>query len=115
MNKFNNPGWLSLAVFFASIIFVFSFWLVLPARFRATENTDFVYYYAPVAHNILDGRGIVSSDGSPAIRYPPGYPFVLTAIFFLSHQLKVTEMDGLSVFGILCMGLASVLIFQVAR
>lgn len=95
-----------------SVLVVSIFWLVVPARFRATENTDYAYYYGPVAHNILKGAGAVSSDGTAAIRYPPGYPLLLTAVFFLSRQLRISEATGVSVFSILCFGLASVFIFQ---
>ena len=115
MTRFRKPSWLLTAVLLISILIVSIFWMVLPARFRATENTDYVYYYAPVARNILKGEGIVTSDGSPAIRYPPGYPLLLTSIFVLSRQLRISEATGLSVFGILCMGLTSVFIFQLTR
>src|SRR5438034_7812655 len=80
LTKFRKPGWLLTAVLLISVLIVSIFWMVLPARFRATENTDYVYYYEPVARNILKGQGVVSSDGSPAIRYPPGYPLLLTSI-----------------------------------
>ena len=80
--KFRKPSWLLTAVFLISVLIVSIFWMVLPARFRATENTDYVYYYEPVARNILKGAGVVSLDGTTAIRYPPGYPLLLTSIFF---------------------------------
>src|ERR1700738_3522383 len=105
LTKFRNHIWLLMAVFFISVLIVSIFGMVLPARFRATENTDYVYYYQPVARNILKGEGVVSSDGTAAIRYPPGYPLLLTSIFFLSRQLRISDATGVSVFGILCMGL----------
>lgn len=116
LTKFRKSAWLFAPVLLLSVLIVSIFWMVLPARFRATENTDYVYYYEPVARNILKGAGVVSLDGTTAaIRYPPGYPLLLTSIFFLSRQLRISEATGLSVFGILCMGLASVFIFQLTR
>jgi 4-amino-4-deoxy-L-arabinose transferase-like glycosyltransferase len=115
LTKFPKPGWVPTAVFLVSILIVSIFWMVLPVRFRATENTDYVAYYEPVARNILNGTGIVSLDGTTAIRYPPGYPLLLASILFLSRQLRISEATGLSVFAILCLGSASVLIFQLSR
>src|SRR6266498_90836 len=116
LTKFRKSAWLFAPVLLLSVLIVSIFWMVLPARFRATENTDYVYYYEPVARNILNGAGVVSSDGTTtAIRYPPGYPLLLTSVFFLSRQLRISEATGLSVFSILCMGLASVFIFQLTR
>lgn len=116
LHNLRKPGWSLAAVGLVSGLIVWAFLIVLPARFRAPENTDYVYYYEPVARNILNGKGVVTTDGtSAAIRYPPGYPLLLTSVFFLSHQLRISEATGLSVFGILCMGLASALIFQLAR
>lgn len=115
ITKLRKPGWLWTGVLLTSVLIVFIFWIVLPARFRATENTDYVAFYEPVGRNILEGKGLVISDGTVAIRYPPGYPLILTAIFFLSRQLSISEGTGVSVFGMLCMGLASVFIFQLTR
>src|SRR6266851_8336512 len=116
LTKFRETPWLVTAILLISVLIVSIFWIVLPARFRATENTDYVYYYEPVAHNILRGDGVVGLDGTtPAIRYPPGYPLLLAAIFLLSRLLKISEGTGLSMFALLCTGLASVFIFQLAR
>ena len=88
--------WYIMLVFFASILATLLFWGVLPAQFRINDNSDYISFYKPVAHNILAGHGLVIPEGGPALYYPPGYLFVLAGIFGLSHLLEIPEETGLS-------------------
>ena len=74
-----------------------------------------ISFYEPVARNILAGRGLVTPDGGPALRYPPGYPLLLAGIFGLSHLLDIPEETGLSAFVLLCTGLTSVFVYLLAQ
>ncbi len=107
--------WPAIAVFLASVLTVLLFWTVLPGSFKSNESTDYEDYYAPVARRILEGRGIVTSFGTPAILWPPGYPLILAGIFGLSDLLKLPEGTVLSAFILLCIGLASLLLFSLAK
>jgi 4-amino-4-deoxy-L-arabinose transferase-like glycosyltransferase len=107
--------WLVVGVIAASICCTFLFWLILPESSRVNENTDYVKFYEPVARNILAGNGFVVTDGTPAIRYPPGYPILLAGIFKLSEVLSISEVNALSMFTLLSMGLAASFLFLIAR
>lgn len=102
-------------VFTASVLVTLLFWAVLPARFQVNESTDYIHFYEPVARNILASRGLVGADNSPAAYYPPGYPLLLAGIFALSKLIGASEYRALEVFALLCTGIASVLIFHLAR
>jgi 4-amino-4-deoxy-L-arabinose transferase-like glycosyltransferase len=68
-----------------------------------------------VARNILDGRWFVVGDDEPAFFYPPGFSCLLAGVFGLSDLLNVHEGTMVQVFILLCTGLASVLVFYIAR
>lgn len=113
-----QPGqlwWPIAAVFATSILVTVLFWTILPATVQINESGDFSTFYEPVARNILAGRGFTLPDGTPAIRYPPGYPLLLAAIFWFSHFLRISEQTALSIFTLLGMGLASVFIFVLGQ
>lgn len=54
-----------------------------------TSTSDYGTYYRPVAEQIADGDGIVTSAGEPGIRYPPGYPVVLAAAIALGRVIGI--------------------------
>ena len=107
--------WHIVLVFFTSILATLLFWGVLPTQFRINDNSDYISFYKPVAHNILAGHGLVIPDEGPALRYPPGYPLLLAGIFGLSHLLEIPEEAGLSAFVLLCMALTSVFVYLLAQ
>lgn len=47
--------------------------------------TDTKFFYSPAAENLLAGKGY-TVEGVFADRYPPGYPFFLSAVYALSGQ-----------------------------
>lgn len=98
-----------------SILVTIVFWTMLPATFRKNENSDFITFYEPVARNILAGRGFTLLDGTPAIRYPPGFPLALAGIFALAHIMNIPEETALSGFTVLGVGLSSVFVFLVGK
>jgi Dolichyl-phosphate-mannose-protein mannosyltransferase len=107
-----------------SVIVNSLFWLILPNQFQTNESTDYRDYYEPVSRNILKGLGI-TRDGAlragqeiaegPAIYYPPGYPFVLAAIFKAAGLLQIPEATMIAAFTLLCMAATSVLVFMLAK
>jgi len=105
----------SALVFATSIVITLLFWMILPTNFRINESTDYTGFYEPLARSVLEGRAFTHMDGTPATRYPPGYPLLLAGVFGLSHLLNISEAAILSGFILLCMGLESVLTFMLAR
>lgn len=108
-------SWPIAVVFITSILVTLSFWVILPAHFQINEQSDYILFYEPVARNLLAGHGLALGDGTPAIRYPPGYSFLLAGLFGLSTLLKIHEEVVLSGFMLLSMGLTSVLVFRFAQ
>jgi 4-amino-4-deoxy-L-arabinose transferase-like glycosyltransferase len=104
---------ISALVFAASVAVTLLFWAVLPARWQE-EPTDYVSFYEPVARAVLEGRGFVDENGSPALRYPPGYPLVVAGVLGTAHLLDISEHAAISTFTLLCFGSTSVLIWALA-
>jgi hypothetical protein len=107
--------WRELMVFCGSVTFVIVFWSLIPDRVTENENTDYLIFYNPVARNIIDGAGLVTGEGIPAIRYPPGYPLFLALVFGAAHSLSVSEEKALDVFTAACVGVSSVFLFMVTK
>jgi len=61
---------------------------LLPNRWNQNESTDYIKFYEPVARNLVQGQGLVTLDGTPAVRYPPGYPLILAGL------IKVARSSG---------------------
>jgi hypothetical protein len=106
---------INLTVFFASVLIVIVFNALLPARFRITSPTDYVKVYEPTARNILAGRGIVTPDGALLTWYPPGFPLILAATFWLSDMVRVPETTALLVLNSIGIGLSGVFVTLLAR
>ncbi len=114
--RFLNHSYKPLvAIFFVSIIFTLSFWVILPSQFQRNESSDFVHIYEPVARNILSGGGIVDGNGNIATRTPPGYPIILAGILWFAEFLYIPQAIAVKGFILVCGGLTSVLIFMIAR
>jgi hypothetical protein len=79
------------------------------------ENSDYIGFYSPVAHNILAGDGITVHGGAPAIRTPPGYPLVLAGLFGVARLLNLSEDVAILALACVAMGVCSVLLYAIAR
>ena len=66
-----------------SAVITFGFWSALPASYQANESTDFRNFHDPVARNLLAGRGLVTPDGNPAVRFTPGFSMMLCALYLV--------------------------------
>ena len=106
---------LSSIILIVSILVTLVFWLALPDSFSKNESSDYFLSYKPVALNILEGRGITQSDGTLAIRYPPGFPLILAGLFWISRDANIPVTTILSLFNLLCMALASLVIFLIVE
>jgi 4-amino-4-deoxy-L-arabinose transferase-like glycosyltransferase len=104
-----------IAIFLLAVLVTGLFWAILPARFLQNESTDYLYYYEPVARNLLKGAGFVRSDHALAINNPPGYPLLLAGIFSLAKVSGLSESSVHSTFVLLCMGLSATFVFLLSQ
>lgn len=102
------------AAFVLPLITILLFWLFLEDSYKINESTDYIYFYEPVAHNILEGRGFILDRG-PAIQYPPGYPVILAALIGTAKFWNINHQSLLSIFILACMALSSFFLFLIAR
>ena len=91
-----------------------TFTVTAPASLEASSSPDFESFYRPVAENLLEGRGLTLS-GEPALRYPPGYPAVLAAVFVVTGRLGFDGVTGATIFSLVCMGLAAATLVRLAE
>jgi len=59
-------------IFLCAVVVQAGFLLVLPSAAKGNDSTDYVEYYAPVAENILNGKGMIDPSGKLGTLYPPG-------------------------------------------
>jgi 4-amino-4-deoxy-L-arabinose transferase-like glycosyltransferase len=78
------------------------------------EMSDYREAYEPTARQILKGNGPVLADGSPMIRYPPGYPFLLAGVFVVAGAFGVSEASVLALVSVAAFGLAVLLLAEIA-
>jgi 4-amino-4-deoxy-L-arabinose transferase-like glycosyltransferase len=109
------PQRAALLIFVATVLVHALFWLILPESLSANQSADFRAFYEPVARNILRGEGLVLANGQLAVRYPPGYPILLAAVFGLAQLTGAAESTVLSLFLLFCLGGTAVFIYLLAR
>src|SRR5215472_749217 len=119
--RFRVPPRALLPILSLFALFVYGLFLVvLPDRWAQNESTDYARFYRPVAENLMAGKGLVTPDGSFAVRYPPGYPLLLAGILELARVTSAREsvlflsLNGLVVLAIplLIFGIASTVFDQ---
>ena len=102
-------------VFLAAVVVTSLFWAVLPASMRVNTSNDYFVYYEPVARNVLEGRGLITAGGDPAILQPPGYSFFLVGVFGIARLTHLPEGLIHALFILVCTGLSAVFIYLIAR
>jgi 4-amino-4-deoxy-L-arabinose transferase-like glycosyltransferase len=90
------------------------FLVVLPSRWTRNESTDYFLFYEPVAHNLVEGHGLVAPDGSAALRYPPGHPFVLASLIKSARLTRLPESLVFRAFIVLVVMILPILIYGIA-
>lgn len=104
-----------LSIFVLAILIQSVFLALLPASYKANDNTDYVNHYQPIAESVLDGRGLRERDGSAAIRVTPGYPLVLVPIFALSAATGLGRFGLINVLNLVVMAASALFVFLIAR
>ncbi len=107
------PRWLvALAL---PVLAAVAFWIVLPAQYRVAESTDYEGFYRPVAMQVLQGNGLVTENGAPALRYPPGYPLLVAAALGVGNAVGLPESTSLDLLTFVCIALSSLFLYLIAR
>jgi 4-amino-4-deoxy-L-arabinose transferase-like glycosyltransferase len=114
---YNNERKLLIFIFIISLlfslIFLFFFKNIGPSEHRI-PGTDYIYYYEPVANDILQGRGIRVQE-SFTIRYPPGYPIILASIFWLSQLTGINKLEAVVMFNVIITALTCCVLFLLIK
>jgi hypothetical protein len=110
----------AMAIFFASILITLFFWTILPSSYRVNESSDYYDIYEPMARNIIHNGSLTISDKGSGLYYspgyyPPGYPFLLAALFGSAKILNIPDQVLLDGFLLLSTGVSTVLLFVIAR
>jgi 4-amino-4-deoxy-L-arabinose transferase-like glycosyltransferase len=98
-----------------SALMQLGFWAVLPSRLSDNESSDYLVFYGPVAHNIMEGRGLTTDGIRPAVRYPPGFPLLLAATFRAGEMVRVSQGLALQCLALLASVSSSLLVHAGAR
>src|SRR2546422_9708674 len=104
-----------MVVFLAAALVSVVFLAVLPSYWKRSPSVDYPIYYAPVARNLLEGKGFLTAGGGPAVAYPPGYSLLLTPVFAVSRGTGFSEMGVLRIFNVIMLATASALLYAVAK
>jgi len=110
---YNNKRKLLIFIFIISLlfslIFLFFFKNIGPSE-HSVPGTDYLYFYEPVANDILQGKGIRVQELF-AIRYPPGYPIILASVFWLSQLTGIDRLEMVVLFNIIITAIACCVLF----
>lgn len=104
-----KPGVARAGVFLLALVAAGLFQRMLPPSLKVWDNLDYLYSYAPVADNLLSGRGFTYPEEGFDAAYPPGYPLILAGLFQLAQVLSLPREGVLTAFhlmGFACCGLA---------
>ncbi len=94
---FRSPAaWWILPV--AAAVFAAHAWvgisMLRTGRMADRTSGDVISFYRPVAENLLEGRGLVDARGRFAVRYPPGQPLYLAAVYRLADAAGIDRDAG---------------------
>ena len=104
-----------LFIFLLSILIVPVFNRVIPDSLKPSTPRDYINFYAPVAQNLLDGNGLVTSSGYPAVRFPPGYPLILAGWVTLAGGLGISAQAAVHYLSIICFSLTCVILYWISK
>lgn len=103
-----KPAVARAGVFLSALVAAGLFQWLLPPHLKVWDNFDYLYSYAPVADNLLQGRGFIYPEEGFDAAYPPGYPLILAGLFQLSQALHLPRewvLTGFHLLGFACCAL----------
>ncbi len=86
---------------------------LLPSRWGRNQNNDYFHFYEPTARNLANGKGLITSDGRPAVLYPPRYPLILAGLFKTAQSTGLAEAWVQRAFTALTVMLTAVLVYGI--
>jgi len=104
-----------VAILLVTMLVTAMFWEWVGPRSRVDVGGDYGAFYEPVGRRLLEDGRPIFTDGSPATRYPPGYPMLLAALFGFARVTGLAEASVLWGFALLATALCGVLLFLMAR
>ena len=110
-----NRKSLLIFLFLVSILIQSVFLSLLPNPQQRNQSSDYIRFYEPVAQNILSGKGMIDAGGNLAIRYPPGYPLILSMVFGLADCTGTDRLGLIAIFNVLTTAVSCFLVFLVAE
>jgi len=116
-NIYNRKRYLTIFIFSLSVIcslIFLSFFSKMGPSQHQLPGSDYLEYYQPVANSILQGKGIPVKEGL-GIRYPPGYPIILSIIFGLSKLIEINELQLIVIFNIIITAATACFLFLIAK
>jgi 4-amino-4-deoxy-L-arabinose transferase-like glycosyltransferase len=114
-NIIDNPRWCRGIAVGAAVAAALSFSAVLPQKNRNIENTDYLFFYEPVARMVQD-RSFFDASRPAAVRdfrYPPGFPVMLAAVYAAAEATHSSEHLVYRLFVLLCAAVAALLVFEI--
>ncbi len=100
----------------SAIAFSLLFSCIFPPRDRDSENTDYLFYYKPVAQSILNNSYFDSSvpHSQSEFRYPPGFSVTLAGIFLAAKASHVPSNLLYRIFALICAAISAAVVFKLA-
>lgn len=80
----------------------------------APRSTDYASSYRPVARSLVEGEGLVYTNGTPAVRYPPGHPIVLAATWWIADLAGADRERAADCLGAVSHVVSTLLVFELA-
>jgi len=87
----------------------------MPSTHSTNESADYATFYGPVAQNLLEGRGLTTSNGRIASDYPPGFPAYLAVHFYLADLFGWPRDSVIAVTNVILSSLSCVLAGLIAE
>ena len=111
-----NRAWVLAMIFIGSLLMEIMFVAISPSLpIPQRRVPDFTEYYGPVAQNIMDGKGFIAPSGQVVMRFPPGYPVILSALFTLANGIGIEHLQLLLIFNILTMSLTALVFYLICE
>lgn len=101
-----------MLIFLGSAALTALFLAVAPESLGPTAANDYEGYYRPVAEALLRGDGYVL-NGEVNLHNPPGYPFILVALYALAELTGWAQLTWVTIFSVACTALSTVLAFSI--
>lgn len=89
-------------------------WVCVPSTlvFDGVQD-DYARTYAPVARNLINGKGY-TLNGTISLEYPPGYSLFLSAVFYTGNILHIPETVSFNVAKMILMVAANICILMIS-